>query len=225
MAVVQALILDMDGVLIDSEPLWRQAMISGFAEFNIILTEQDCRLTVGKRIDGVIDTWLSKTKSPANPVLVEKVIIDRLLELIDTTGAAMPGALESLKLARRAGLPTGLATSSSIVLMDKVLDKLQARDLFDAVVSAEKMEHAKPHPMVFLECAALLGVAPQRCLVVEDSVNGVIAGKAAGMKVVAVPDHQALQKDKFAIADKILNEMTELPEYLLHSFNIPQNSY
>jgi sugar-phosphatase len=214
MDVVQALILDMDGVLIDSEPLWRRAMIAGFAEFNIHLTEQDCRLTVGKRIDGVIAIWLDKTNSPANPLKVEQVIVNHLLELIELEGMAMPGAIEGLKLTRQVGVLTGLATSSSETLMDAVLTKLQARDLFQVVVSAEKMKYAKPHPMVFLECAALMGVPPANCLVVEDSVNGVIAGKAAGMKVIAVPDHQALQKDKFAIADIVLNGMHQLPEYL-----------
>ena len=215
MYVVQALILDMDGVLIDSEPLWRRAMIAGFAEFNIHLTEQDCRLTVGKRIDGVIAIWLTKTKSPANPLQVEQVIVNHLIHLIELEGKAMPGAIEALNLAKEAGVITGLATSSSTVLMDTVLEKLKVRNLFKNVVSAEKMKYAKPHPLVFLECASQLGVNPENCLVVEDSVNGVIAGKAAGMKVVAVPDQHALQKDKFAIADNILSDMGELPKYLL----------
>jgi len=214
MEIVQALILDMDGILIDSEPLWRRAMISGFKEFNIFLSEYDCRLTVGKRIDQVIDIWVKRTKNLTDPKVIETVIVNNLNTLLKAEGKAMDGAYDALVLARDKGFKTGLATSSSYQLMETVLEITKTGHLFDCTISAEHLEYAKPHPMVFLKCATTIGVKPAHCMVVEDSINGIIAGKAAGMKVVGVPDPHALQKDKFAIADILLDNMSELPNFI-----------
>jgi sugar-phosphatase len=81
---------------------------------------------------------------------------------------------------------------------------------FDSAVSAEHMKYGKPHPEVFIQCAEKLSVLPNQCLVIEDSVNGVIAGKAALMKVVAVPDMEHYGNEKFAIADHKLTDMKEV---------------
>ena len=90
--------------------------------------------------------------------------------------------------------------------MNAVLRKLQIRNKFQSVVSAEHLRYGKPHPEVFLTCAEQLGVGPARCLVIEDSLNGVVAAKAASMRVIAVPDDEHLHADKqrvqqFTLAD------------------------
>jgi mannitol-1-/sugar-/sorbitol-6-/2-deoxyglucose-6-phosphatase len=204
-----AVILDMDGILIDSEHLWRKAMISGFGEWGIHITEDECRLTMGLRISEVVRLWLEKFAVMADALLVEKRIVDLLLELIEAEGVAIPGAMEIIELCSQRNIKTGLATSSPERLMNAILARLQLTHRLDAVVSAEHLQYAKPHPEVFLKCASKLGIVPESCLVIEDSLNGVIAGKAARMKVVAVPDSWHTKIQQFAVADFRMENMMQ----------------
>lgn len=205
---VKALIFDMDGVLIDSEPLWRRAMISGFNSVGMAFTEEDCRKTTGMRFMEVIHIWLNHFKiTDVSPVQLEKEVLDILVKLIETEGQPMPGAIELFEFAKSINLKTGLATSSSSRLMNAVLHKLRLQYSFDAVVSAEFMDYGKPHPEVFLACANQLNVKPQECVVVEDSVNGVIAAKAAQMKVIAIPDGEHRYQKEFAVANYFCETM------------------
>jgi mannitol-1-/sugar-/sorbitol-6-/2-deoxyglucose-6-phosphatase len=204
---LRAVIFDMDGVLIDSEHLWRMAMISGFGEAGMVLSEDDCRETMGKRFREVVAIWLERKKSDADPTVLEDRVHQLLIELIEKRGRPIPGITEIIRLCESAQLKMGLATSSSILLMNKVLDTLDLRDKIKVAVSAEHMQYAKPHPQVFLDCAALLNVRPEHCLVIEDSLNGVIAAKAAGMKVIAVPDEGFRAMQQFAIADYKASDM------------------
>ncbi|MBA3664384.1 MAG: hexitol phosphatase HxpB [Bacteroidetes bacterium] len=208
---VKALIFDMDGVLIDSEPLWRKAMIIGFNRVGMRFTEEDCRKTTGMRFREVVDIWLNYYKiENVDPIRLEKDVLDILIGLIETEGAAMPGALEVFHFAKKQKLKVGLATSSANRLVIAVLAKLGLQDSFDAVVSAELMVYGKPHPEVFLVCAHQLGVQPQECTVIEDSVNGVIAAKAAQMKVFAIPDGEHRYLKAFGAADYFCENMQEV---------------
>lgn len=199
---IKAVIFDMDGVLVDSEPLWRKAMVAGFNEAGIPFTEEDCRKTTGMRFKEVVEIWIKHYNITAiSPVQLENKVMDILIELIGAEGKAMPGITEALNYAHLMGYKTGLATSSSNRLLNAVLDKLNIRQLFSSIVSAEFMPYGKPHPEVFLVCAQGLNVHPSQCLVVEDSVNGVIAAKAALMKVIAVPDEEHKNLKQFAVAD------------------------
>lgn len=201
------MIFDMDGVLIDSEPLWRRAMIKGFQEFHITLTEEDCRRTTGSRFDEVVKFWLHYyNKTEISPKQVEDRITDILLELIANEGKAIEGVLSLLNYCKEKKLKVGLATSSSHKLLDAVLKKLNLEQSFDIAISAEYMKYGKPHPEVFLVCAEKLEVAPSECVIFEDSLNGVIAGKAAQMKVIAVPDEDNKDIPQLAVANyKALN--------------------
>lgn len=208
---VKALIFDMDGVVIDSEPLWRRAMIAGFNHAGMSFTEEDCRKTTGMRFMEVIHTWLNHFKiTDVDPVQLEKEVLDILVGLIETEGRPMPGAIEVLEYAKSVGLKVGLATSSSSRLMNAVLNKLALQHAFDAAVSAEFMSYGKPHPEVFLVCAQQLSVKPQECVVIEDSVNGVIAAKAAQMKVIAIPDGEHRYQKEFAVANYFCENMQQV---------------
>lgn len=205
---VKAVIFDMDGVLIDSEPLWRTAMIKGFGEYGLIFTEDDCRKTTGRRFDEVVKYWMEHYKiTTINAKELETRVIDLLLELIKAEGRAMEGILDLVELCISKKLKTGLATSSANVLMNAVLSKLDLHAKFHAKVSAEYLPYGKPHPEVFLHCAGQLGIAPQNCLVIEDSVNGVIAAKAAQMTVIAVPDNAHKHQRELALADYVCMDM------------------
>ena len=207
----KALILDMDGVLIDSEPLWRKAMIKGFGEIGIPFTEEDCRKTTGMRFKEVVEFWLKeRNKADIKVEDVETGVLRNLVKMIETEGKAVEGVLDVLKFAEENGLKTGLATSSYSVLVDAVLKKLELKDRFHAVVSAEKMKYGKPHPEVFLQCAANLNTEPSACIVIEDSINGVIAGKAAQMLVITVPDIDHKFNKQFAVANHQCEHMAEV---------------
>lgn len=199
---IKAVIFDMDGVIIESESLWRKAMIKGFAEFDIQLSEEDCRKTMGLRIAEVIEIWVKTYNKPLSLIQpIENRIIALLIEFIENQGEFIPGIPELLDFCKSNNLQTGLATSSSNQLMQVILKKLQLETYFVAAVSAEHLPFGKPHPEVFLKCAALLGIKANECLVIEDSFNGIIAAKASQMQVVAVPDGDHIHHKGFYAAD------------------------
>ena len=212
---IKAVIFDMDGVLINSEPLWRIAMIKGFRSVGIDFTEEDCRKTTGRRINEVVEYWLNHHQlGQINAVSLERGIIEELLRLIDTDGEPIKGIMDIIDYCDQRKFVTGVATSSSNELVTAVLKKLNLSGHFKAINSAEFLKYGKPHPEVFLTCAELLNVLPFNCLVIEDSINGVIAAKAAQMKVIAVPDEEHLQLNGFHIADFTCANMSEALQVL-----------
>ncbi len=208
---IKAVIFDMDGVIIDSEPLWRRVMIRSFTEVGIPFTDEHCRITTGLRFKEVVAFWF--TKHHIRHIDIDgfdELVISRLCELIEREGKLMPGVLESLIFFKEKGLKIGIGTSSNNRIMNTVVDVLKIRTYFDALCSAEHMTYGKPHPQVYLSCAGELDTEPVNCLVIEDSVNGIIAGKAAQMKVVAVPEEINKHNAKFSIADYKVSSLFEV---------------
>lgn len=202
---MRAAIFDMDGLLIDSEPLWRKAEVEVFATVGLRLTEEECEETTGLRIDEVVayrhgqQPW----DDPPRHAIVER-IVDRLIELVTERGAPLPGVDHAIARCRADGLRLALASSSPRRIIDATLARLGLADAFEVIASAEDDRYGKPHPAVFLRCAEMLGVRPTECLVLEDSLNGVIAAKAARMTCVAVPEKP---DPRFAIADRVLDSL------------------
>lgn len=142
-----AVIFDMDGVLIDSEPLWKIAMEEVFLSVGCPLTRKDFQKTVGLRIDEVIEFWYKEVGwEKYTPKEVEQQIVSKMIELIKQNGDPLPGVLETIDFLTEKQLKIGLATSSYTVLVDTVLDALQIKDSFDKTHSAEHEEYGKPHP-------------------------------------------------------------------------------
>lgn len=208
---MKAIIFDMDGVLIDSEPLWKIAEIEGFGAVGINLTQTDCEETVGLRIDEVVRLWHKKVGWNSKSIeAVSDHIVDVLIREIYAQGKTLSGVHESLELFKNAGYKIGLATSSYQRIIHAVLDKLGIEKYFDEMYSAEFETYGKPHPAVFLTTASKLNVHPNDCLVIEDSFNGVLAAKSARMKVVAIPEKSHHYDQRLVIADKILGSLHEL---------------
>ncbi len=208
---IKAVIFDMDGVLIDSEPLWRKAMIEGFASIGVLITEEDCKKTTGNRLKEVVEYWFEKLNIlDFLPTEIEHRIINTLVKLINKEGKAISGVIEVINFCNNKNIKIGLATSSSNQLMEAVLEKLKLKNTFKSSISAENMEYGKPHPEVFLICASQLQISPLECIVIEDSINGVIAAKAAFMRVIALPEQENISNHKFSIADYKLNNMQEV---------------
>lgn len=207
---IKAIIFDMDGVIIDSEPLWRRAMIQSFNEIGIPFTDEECRMTTGLRFIEVAEFWFTK-HGITNMTIFEfdHLVISRLCDLIKSEGKLMHSVEDALKYLKKEGYKIALGTSSNLLLMNTVIDELGIREYFDAVCSAQNLEYGKPHPEVFINCAKELQIKPSECLVVEDSVNGVVAAKAAQMKVLVVPEEENMDNPKFAIADYKLRSLEE----------------
>jgi HAD superfamily hydrolase (TIGR01509 family) len=211
LADIKAVIFDMDGVIIDSEPLWRKAMIHSFNEVGIPFSEEHCRLTTGLRFKEVADFWFKKHDiSNVSIDDFDELVINRLCDLIIKDGKPMKGVNEILPYLKENGFKIGVGTSSNTKLMHKVIEVLNIGHYFDTLTSAEFLEYGKPHPHVFLNCAKSLTIKPNECLVIEDSINGIIAAKAAQMKVVAIPEEINKNNPKFAIADFKVDSLLDI---------------
>lgn len=210
---IDTVIFDMDGVLINSEPFWKEVEIKVFASVGIDFVAVGGEKTVGLRIDEVVDYWHTqypwKQKAKAD-VVAE--IMSEMTDVISTKGKAMKGVVELLEYLKSEGYKIGLATSSYEVLLEATLKVLGIENFFDVTNSAESLVYGKPHPEIYIKTAEDLKSSPENCLVIEDSLNGVIAGKAAKMKVIAVPDGTHSHEPKLVLADKICNDLIEVLE-------------
>lgn len=215
--MIEAVIFDMDGLLIDSEPLWQKAEILIFKRVNIALTRELCLQTKGLRIDEVVDYWFVRYPwTNLTKQEVENLIVAQVIELIQLQGKPLAGVNYAVSFFRQK-VKIALASSSSLPIIQAALQKLDLTDVFTEVYSAESETWGKPHPGVYLTTANKLQVAPQNCLALEDSLNGVLAAKSAQMKCIAIPEPLQRNNPKFAIADVILNSLEELSDSLWHS--------
>lgn len=205
----KAVIFDMDGVLIDSEPLWKIGMQRVFDSIGCNLTKKDFQKTVGLRIDEVIEYWYEVSPWEGYSVKeVETQIMSEMVKLIHENGVPFPGVVDTIRFLKEKGIKLGLGTSSFTVLIEAVLNTLNLTEAFDFVHSAEDEAYGKPHPAVYLTVAEKLGERPIDCLVIEDSVTGIIAGKAARMTVVAIPEKTHEPNPKIIVADYEFEDMT-----------------
>lgn len=203
----------MDGVIIDSEPIWRNAQIQVLANQNISITAQDCiKYTMGKRIDDVALTWCELFDLSVDPKVIENEIISSVVALIGLEGEPKEGLYELLDFLVANNFKIGLGTSSSVPIIDAVFDKLKIRQYFKVVCSADNEEYGKPHPAVYLTVAKKLESKPQDCIVLEDSVTGMIAAKSAVMKTIVIPENK--NDPRFSLADVIFDSMLEVVNYL-----------
>ena len=209
---LDATLFDMDGLLVDSEILWHEAEIEVFGALGVPLSEATNRSTKGLYIDEVVDFWFGLHPwSGPSPAEVSQMLIDRVGDLVDTKGRLLPGAERAIELTARRG-PVAVASSTPIALIERILDHFGLISRFVSLHSAEFEVYGKPHPAVFLTAAQALGVAPDRCLVLEDSSAGVLAAKAARMTVVAVPTPADRELAVFSIADLVLASLEDLEE-------------
>ncbi|EGM3441765.1 hexitol phosphatase HxpB [Salmonella enterica] len=209
---ILAAIFDMDGLLIDSEPLWDRAELDVMASLGVDITRRhELPDTLGLRIDMVVDLWFAQQpwSGPDRQEVTNRVIA-RAITLIEETRPLLPGVREAVALCKAQGLLVVLASASPLHMLEKVLTMFELRDSFDALASAEKLPYSKPHPQVYLDCAAKLGVDPLTCVALEDSVNGLIAAKAARMRAIVVPAEENQHDPRFALANVKLNSLTEL---------------
>ena len=212
---IDAVIFDMDGILIDTEPVWRRIEIEIFKRVGVELEYEDTAETMGTPIRDVVQ--LRHSQQPWTSPSVDEVadeILRRVVGFVAAEGVPIPGAVELVQTAAELGLPVGLASSSSHLLIDAVVDRLKLRQYFAAFSSSEDVESGKPNPDIYFHNADLLGVASERCLAIEDSRSGVISALAAGMICCAIPDKHWRGDTQVARAHYRLESFSDLPEWL-----------
>jgi HAD superfamily hydrolase (TIGR01509 family) len=218
---IAAVIFDVDGVLIDSEPFWRESEMEVFARYGIPLTKEDCISTTGMRIQEIAQYWFERRPwQGAPPETVALEILHGVIERIQTKGTPMPGLEHAIRLLRSRRIRLALASSSAPSLIDAVVDRLEIRPYFEVICSAENESRGKPHPDVYLSAAAQLKLGPQYCLAIEDSIAGVQAAKAAGMKCIAIPLPELRRDPRYQQADYILESLAQIDEKTLDSLGI-----
>lgn len=203
----------MDGLLIDSEPLWWEAEIEVAKTVGVNLTKEQTLETTGLKVDKIVGHWfnIKPWKTPSKKE-VEDTLVKNLIARVKEMGKEKAGATQTLELMKRKNVKIALASSSLMSIIDAATKKLGIRKYFDEIYSAEFEEHGKPHPGVYLTTAKMLDVDPEYCLAFEDSFNGLLAAKSARMKCVCVPDEMFSDHPKLAIADLILPSLLDFRE-------------
>ena len=209
---VAAVIFDLDGVLVDTEPWWHQVRVDWASARGLTWTEDDSHACMGRNTREWSAIMRERLRIPDDPAAIERDIVEGLVGRYGREDVpVVAGAPEA---ARRiaARVPVAIASSAHPAVIAAALGATGLAAVFRIVVSSDDVAAGKPAPDVYLEAARRLGVPPARCLVVEDSRNGVFAGRAAGMRVVLVPNASVPPGAGAAeAADLVLEQLADLP--------------
>ena len=208
--MITTVLYDMDGLLLDTEPLWGESMLRIAHKHKIPITRERFKETTGLRIYEVLDHWALHYPWQGNaPKEIADEILEDIIASSKRSGMVLKGVVQSLQLLKEHNYKIGLASSSPARMIHALTDYFELTPYFDQITSADVVEMGKPHPGVFLHCAATLGAKHHECLVLEDSINGMIAGKAARMKVIVVPDTVHFDDPRFTLADMKLKSLED----------------
>lgn len=184
--MLEAVLFDMDGLLVDSERLWYETEAEIMAGLGGTWGPEDQETLVGGSIGRTVAYMLGRTGPVMSPEEVARRLLDGMTERLRANVPLMPGAKELLDEVREAGVPSALVSSTNRALMEYALDGI-GRDRLTVTVAGDEVEHTKPHPEPYLTAASLLGVDARRCVALEDSPDGTDSATAAGCHVVSVP--------------------------------------
>jgi HAD superfamily hydrolase (TIGR01509 family) len=212
---ITTILFDMDGVIADSEPVWDEIDSELLARYGHKYTQEYKKHIMGKSF--VLSSGFYRDTFNL-PVSLDELIVERraiAANFYATHIAPFESAPRVLVALRERGLRIGLATSATSELAVPFLEKYDLKKYFDAITTGEEVSNGKPAPDIYLRAAGKLEAEPQNCLVVEDAVAGVQAGKSAQMRVAAIPDtHYVDINDYIGFADFVLNRLEELPALL-----------
>jgi HAD superfamily hydrolase (TIGR01509 family) len=209
---ISAILFDMDGVLADSELLWNDIDAAMLAEHGVSYSGELKHEVLGKSFPIALNFYRDHFKLSTT---VEELMVRRHAIAADFYAHRIgiyPDAQPVLRTLKEGGYKIALATSSISELVLPFLDRHELTPFFDAIITGEQVERGKPNPDIYLLAAGKVGAAPENCLVVEDAVSGTQAGKAAAMRVAAIPDVRFVDPGVFDdLADYVLGNLGELP--------------
>ena len=208
----EAVIFDMDGSLVDSMWVWKEIDIAYLGKFHLTIPED-----LQRQIEGMsfTETAVYFKERFSLPCTVEEIKADwnqMAWEMYRTRVMPKPGAIDFLEHCKKQNIKLGIATSNSRPIVDMVLKEREIASYFSCIMTGCEAKKGKPAPDVYLLTAQQLQVAPEKCLVFEDIVSGILAGKAAGMEVCAVEDaYSAYQREeKKKLADYYIQDFREI---------------
>jgi HAD superfamily hydrolase (TIGR01509 family) len=204
-------IFDLDGVLVDSEIWWDEVRAAFASSHGRTWTEADRSAVMGANSAAWARIMRERLALDLPEADIERAIVDAVVARYRTDGAPrIEGAVGAVRRIA-ADRPVAVASSAHAAVIDAALEATGLTDAFGVVVSSDEVAHGKPAPDVYLEAARRLGCDPATCLVIEDSLNGVRAAKAAGMTVVLVPNRSVPPADgTAALADLVLERLADL---------------
>lgn len=207
----RAFIFDMDGVIIDSEPIHSRVKLDTFAHFGIDFRAEDLARYMGRTSGAIFrDALADSGRKDITPEEMAAYKHAHYLEVLES-GVIEPvaGSVELIKKLYAAGIPLGLATSSNVRVMNTVLDSFAIRKYFSSILSGGELPESKPNPAIYLISADRLGVDPAACVVLEDTENGILAAKRAGMYCIAYRNPNSGKQD-LHLADTVVDSLAEI---------------
>lgn len=218
--MIEAAIFDMDGLLVDSEPHWRDVEIEVFRTIGLELSEVDCKRTTGLPTSAVVQYWFERHPWQGRTLKeIEEAILATVYDRIARLAEPMPGAVETLQFFKEKGIRMAIASASPMKLIELVIDRLAIQHYFTTWHSATLEPRNKPAPDVYLGTARKLGVLPTACVGFEDSGNGLKSAHAAGMLTVAVPADYEFNDSKFEIASIKIPSLSTFDETIYQQLN------
>lgn len=208
--MLEAVIFDMDGVIVDSEPGYYKALLRLLGEFDAYVDEEYNARYFGTTMEKLFTDTIEYLNLDTTVDYCIPRFFEIYEEVIEEEGfTPIKGTLELIRELHKEGIPTAVASSSPMDHIIRITENLGIADCFHALVTGEDCEHSKPDPEVFLKAAGQLGTKPEHCAVVEDSVNGVLAGSRAGMKVLGFsnPEYGSPAHEK---AHKVVQSLEEV---------------
>lgn len=209
--MIRTVIFDMDGVLVDTEPLHHDAFFSHFAELGIQVSEEKYATFLGASTRNVYQQLKEKYNLPQDVEELMSRKRDFFGKTFDesTTLELLPGVRDLVVALHEQGIPLALASSASKETISRVFKRFNLYPYFQHLVSGEDFEKSKPNPAIFLHAAELVGTPPAECVVIEDAANGVAAAKAAGMYCIGYQSEHSNGQD-LSRADLIVSDLREL---------------
>jgi len=219
---IEAVVFDMDGVLVDTEHLWDEVREALTEEWGGRYTPEAQEAMMGMSSPEWSRYLHEVVGLREPPEVINAEVVRRMLERYEMDLPVVPGAVEAVRRLAGAGYRLAVASSSNRELIDAVLRRLELTSVFDVTVSSEEVARGKPAPDVYLETARRLGVEPARCAAIEDSASGIRAAHAAGMRVIAYPNrHYPPAADTLSVAVAAIRSLDDLRATLFSASALP----